>query len=232
MADAGIGVYFRIWLGLLALLAFNVVLAFLVPGLFGPWLHPGIAAIQAGLMMAVFMSLRSGGVLLKLVAMAGFFWLFLLFALTFGDYETRFEDVAMGRQVYLQPEPGLTAPSTATSPVAAGSLVPPATPKPAFQATPEQEAGTQPLNFAQGERLFNITCSGCHRSGILGAPKLGDKADWGARFKQGLKTLVSHAVNGFRGMPPKGGKPALTESEIQNTIAYMLTESGIGLDRK
>lgn len=116
MSNTGVGVYLRTWLGLLALLAFNVALEFLVPGLFTPWLHPAIAAIQAALMMTMFMSARRGSAVLRLAAVAGFSWLFLMFALTFGDYASRFEDVAMARVKIPPHEP---APATGSNPLAA-----------------------------------------------------------------------------------------------------------------
>jgi cytochrome c oxidase subunit 4 len=94
---ANVGVDLRTWLGLLALLALNVAATFMFPGWFDPWLHPGIAALQAAWMMAVFMALRRSSAVVRLAAVAGLFWLFLLFALTFSDYASRTGDVAMGR---------------------------------------------------------------------------------------------------------------------------------------
>ena len=80
--------------------------------------------------------------------------------------------------------------------------------------------------IADGKAVFDKTCKMCHATGIAGAPKLGDKADWAARSKQGIDTLVQHATKGFKGtkgmMPPKGGNPALTDADIKAAVQYML----------
>lgn len=49
----------------------------------------GIAAMKMTLIMLVFMNLRYSKPLTRLVACAGFFWLAIMFALTFSDYVSR-----------------------------------------------------------------------------------------------------------------------------------------------
>ena len=78
-----------------------------------------------------------------------------------------------------------------------------------------------------GKQVYDKVCAACHAAGTLGAPKTGDKAQWELRFAQGLDTLVTHATNGIRAMPAKGGDPSLTEANIKDSIAYMLGETGI-----
>lgn len=79
---------------------------------------------------------------------------------------------------------------------------------------------------ASGEAVFNGTCVMCHKSGVMGAPKFGDAADWGARLAQGKETLYKHALGGFQGkkgkMPPRGGKPGLSDGEVRAAVDYML----------
>ena len=53
-----------------------------------------------------------------------------------------------------------------------------------------------------GKEIVEATCRSCHGAGVLGAPKIGDTADWGARFGQGMATLIKNAANGKGGMPP------------------------------
>lgn len=60
----------------------------------------------------------------------------------------------------------------------------------------------------------------CHGSGVLGAPKFGDKAAWADRIKQGTTVLHKNAIAGIRGMPPKGGSTA-TEDEVKAAVDYM-----------
>jgi cytochrome c5 len=81
------------------------------------------------------------------------------------------------------------------------------------------------LNVAKGEEVYNNACAACHATGVGGAPKIGEKEDWAPRIKQGDKVLFEHSKNGFTGkkgvMPPKGGNPNVTDTDIKNAIAYM-----------
>lgn len=103
---------------------------------------------------------------------------------------------------------------------------------PAAQGATAAPSMTAPTGAASnaGEATFNTACAACHKAGVLGAPKVGSKADWEPRFAQGLDTLVSHAVNGIRAMPPKGGNAALSEQEIKDSVVYMLQESSIEVE--
>ncbi|MGZ3181244.1 MAG: c-type cytochrome [Telluria sp.] len=76
-----------------------------------------------------------------------------------------------------------------------------------------------------GEKVFTATCASCHGAGVLGAPKLADKTAWGPRIKQGKDTLYSHALNGFKMMPARGGNPALKDAEVKAAIDYMVGKS-------
>ena len=80
-----------------------------------------------------------------------------------------------------------------------------------------------------GEAVFNAVCTSCHSAGVLGAPKIDDKAAWEPRTAQGLATLLDHAKNGIRSMPARGGDPTLTDEELQNAIIYMTGKAGIDL---
>lgn len=78
----------------------------------------------------------------------------------------------------------------------------------------------------QGKSVFNKTCSLCHAAGVAGAPKPGDKADWGPRIAQGTDLLYKHAMEGFTGakgaMPARGGAPTLTDEEVKSAVDYMV----------
>lgn len=78
-----------------------------------------------------------------------------------------------------------------------------------------------------GAEVYNKVCTACHAAGTLGAPKVGDKAQWETRLAQGLDTLVTHSVSGLRAMPAKGGDPSLTEANLKDAIGYMLDQTGI-----
>jgi cytochrome c5 len=77
-----------------------------------------------------------------------------------------------------------------------------------------------------GEEVFNAVCTSCHTPGALGAPKYGNKGDWAARIAQGYDTLINHALNGIRAMPPRGGDPDLSDTEIARAVAYMADSAG------
>ena len=78
-----------------------------------------------------------------------------------------------------------------------------------------------------GKEVYDAACFGCHGSGVLQAPKLGDAEDWGKREKQGFEVLVDHAIKGFKNMPAKGGNPTIKDQEIENAVIYMLASAGL-----
>ncbi|WP_298834163.1 c(7)-type cytochrome triheme domain-containing protein [uncultured Piscinibacter sp.] len=83
-------------------------------------------------------------------------------------------------------------------------------------------------SFAQtgGKAIYESACIGCHGSGVLGAPKLGEAAAWGPRAKAagGIDGLVKSATAGTaKGMPPKGGRAELSAAQLKETIEYMMS---------
>ncbi|MEI7824892.1 MAG: c-type cytochrome [Chlorobiaceae bacterium] len=83
--------------------------------------------------------------------------------------------------------------------------------------------------LAGSKALYDTNCAACHDSGMMGAPKPGDKAAWAPRIAQGNALLVSHANKGFKGkvgmMPAKGGNAKLTDEETTNIVNYMADKS-------
>ena len=77
-----------------------------------------------------------------------------------------------------------------------------------------------------GETVFKTVCQTCHATGVLNAPKLGDKAAWSKLIAQGLDTLTAAAIKGIKAMPPRGGNPSLSDLEVQRAIVYMANQSG------
>ncbi len=103
------------------------------------------------------------------------------------------------------------APAAAPAPVTAPA------PAPAPTAVAENTVG---------KSTFGKVCAMCHAIGAAGAPKPGDKADWGPRIAQGMPMLEKHAIEGFTGakgvMPPRGASTTLTDDEIKAAVAYMV----------
>ena len=104
----------------------------------------------------------------------------------------------------------------------------PATP-PAPAAAPAPAVAAAPAEDEAGKAVFNKACALCHAAGVAGAPKPGDKADWGPRIAQGKETLYKHAIEGFTGskgqMPARGGNAALTDDEVKAGVNYMVGKS-------
>ena len=77
-----------------------------------------------------------------------------------------------------------------------------------------------------GEEIVKAVCTACHQAGVANAPKLGDRAQWAPRIKQGLNALVASVVKGKGAMPPKAGDPSLTDEEIARAVVLMANEAG------
>lgn len=70
-----------------------------------------------------------------------------------------------------------------------------------------------------GEAVYEKACAACHA--VL-PPKLGDKAAWEPRLKQGTDGLVASVLKGKGAMPVKGGDATLSEADIRAAVEYML----------
>ena len=80
-----------------------------------------------------------------------------------------------------------------------------------------------------GKAIFDHLCTTCHSTGAAGAPKVSDKAAWASRIKQGIDTLVKHAIDGYTGpdgnhMPAKGGNLALSDAQVEATVKWMVSQ--------
>ena len=77
-----------------------------------------------------------------------------------------------------------------------------------------------------GKQVVDAQCAKCHAKGEGGAPKIGDRAAWAPRFKQGIDNLVLSAIRGHGGMPPRGDQADLTDGEIKAAINHMFNPAG------
>ncbi len=93
------------------------------------------------------------------------------------------------------------------------------------------EAGAVVANAAgrPPKEIYDAVCTTCHATGVLEAPKLGDKAAWEARAGNGLDGLLKTAAEGKGSMPAKGGDPSITDAELKAVVLYMTKESGLDL---
>ena len=74
-----------------------------------------------------------------------------------------------------------------------------------------------------------MACIACHSAGVGGAPIIGDVAAWSERIARGAAMLKKNAVQGYIGsvgyMPPKGGRPDISDAEVEAAVDYMISES-------
>ena len=112
---------------------------------------------------------------------------------------------------------------------ACGKSEAPKTEAPAPAPVAAAPAPVAAADGGKGADVFKKTCAMCHQTGVAGAPKLGDKADWGPRIAQGKDTLYKHALEGFTGnkgmMPARGGAATLGDDEVKAAVDFMADQS-------
>jgi cytochrome c5 len=75
---------------------------------------------------------------------------------------------------------------------------------------------------ASGQDVYSQNCAVCHNNLD---PKLGDKAAWAPRIKQGEAALVAAVINGKGAMPARAGKPSLSDDDIKAAVQYIENKS-------
>jgi len=108
-----------------------------------------------------------------------------------------------------------------------------ATQAPASETPPAEPAteaaATSAVSDARGNEVYDAACFICHATGVAGAPKLGDSADWAPRIERGADLLYKHAIEGFMGeaglMPPKGGRMDYSDDDVKAAVDYMVNNS-------
>lgn len=96
-------------------------------------------------------------------------------------------------------------------------------------APPEQEAVIEaaPVQApaadvsVDAEGIYASACAACHATGVLGAPMPGS-AEMSQRAENGMDAMMQNALNGLNAMPPRGGRPDLSDEQIQAVIEFML----------
>ena len=126
-------------------------------------------------------------------------------------------DGASGADGRIQPLADATP--VASAPAAAPAPTPVAAPAPTPAASAAPAAAAVVVD---GKAVFGSVCTGCHSSGVLGAPKFGDKASWAPHVAKGTATLYAHALSGFNQMPARGNNPALSDAQVKAAVDYML----------
>ncbi len=97
----------------------------------------------------------------------------------------------------------------------------------AGQAPPEAATPAAAAPAARsGAEIVQAACAACHTTGVAGAPKTGVAEDWAGRIDQGTPVLLDHAINGYKGMPAKGGNPTLSDEDVKKAVVHMLEQVG------
>ncbi|MDP3037819.1 MAG: c-type cytochrome [Rhodocyclaceae bacterium] len=91
--------------------------------------------------------------------------------------------------------------------------------------TPDPQKPYAKEAHGSGEDNVNAACGNCHREGVGGAPKIGDKEAWLPRLPKGVAELVTSAIHGHNKMPARGGLSNLSDIDIHAAVSYMLTQS-------
>jgi cytochrome c5 len=92
-------------------------------------------------------------------------------------------------------------------------------------ANVQPAAGAPAAKTKSGQEVFQQACAACHAAGLAGAPKAGDTAAWKPRIAQGVPTLYTHALNGIRMMPARGGNPSLSDAEVKAAVDYLVAQA-------
>ena len=73
-----------------------------------------------------------------------------------------------------------------------------------------------------GKEVYDQVCSKCHRTGIDGAPKISDKAEWSKRLATGKPALIKSVTEGKGEMPARAGKE-VSDEEITAAFDYIVS---------
>jgi cytochrome c5 len=79
--------------------------------------------------------------------------------------------------------------------------------------------------LATGKMVYEKTCATCHATGLVGAPKIGDKEAWSAHIHHGVDHMVESAIKGKGAMPAKGGNASLSDDEVKAAVGYIVEQS-------
>lgn len=89
------------------------------------------------------------------------------------------------------------------------------------EATEEATAEPEVLAADAGEKLYEKQCKACHEGGLLGAPKLGNKAEWAPHLAKDIETLHMHSAKGFNKMPAQATGD-VSEAQVHAAVDYMV----------
>jgi cytochrome c5 len=86
--------------------------------------------------------------------------------------------------------------------------------------TPQEAQALKPAD-ADLAAIYETTCKSCHAATGNPAPQVHNHAQWDPRWKQGMPTLLAHAIQGYNQMPPMGTCGTCTPAELEGLIRFM-----------
>lgn len=92
----------------------------------------------------------------------------------------------------------------------------------ASQAEAQAAAAPAASGPVDGSAVYNSVCMACHAAGVAGAPQPGSDLLAERFAEKGLDGLMASVINGLNVMPPRGGRPDLTDEQIHAAVEFML----------
>jgi len=92
----------------------------------------------------------------------------------------------------------------------------------AAQAETLAAAAPAEAGALDGSQVYNTVCTACHAAGVAGAPQLGSDLLAQRFAEKGLEGLTNSVINGLNVMPPRGGRPDLTDEQLKAAVEFML----------
>lgn len=81
-------------------------------------------------------------------------------------------------------------------------------------------------SLSRGKQVYRKACTICHDDNQMGAPLIGDSANWYMRLSStGLNDLYRHAIDGYNSMPVRGACVTCSDNDIISAVDYLLNES-------
>jgi cytochrome c5 len=90
------------------------------------------------------------------------------------------------------------------------------------EAAAAAETTTVSQAAVDGEQVYQTVCMACHAAGVAGAPIPGSETLAQRHADKGTEGLVASVINGLNVMPPRAGRPDLTDEQIRAAVDFML----------
>lgn len=123
--------------------------------------------------------------------------------------------------VVVEPEAPVAETEVATEPAVEAEAEAEAEATEAVEAEPAAAAETEVLAADAGAKLYEKQCKVCHESGLLEAPKFGNKEDWAPHLAKDIDTLRMHSAKGFNKMPAQANAE-VSEAQVHAAVDYMV----------